>query len=251
MGRLPLLALLFAASPALAQSGATPADPPTITVAGTGKVSTPPDRATISFDVRGEGADATAAATALAARQKALARGLAGLGSQRIDTGSVTLGEVRGKECEAQSYRPQLSTGTCAIAGSIATLQGTLVLADATKAGNAVALLGQLGAANARLNGFGLADSTDAQRRAKAAAVADAQATAAAIAQATGGRLGRIIAVRDMAAGYGPDIVVTARMAVPPPPPPPPPMAAPVQLDVNPRPIETEARLTITYAIDR
>lgn len=244
-----ILAALVLASPA---SGQTPPER-TIQVSGTGTVRTPPDTATLEFWLRGEGATADAATSALAARQKAVIGGLAGLlgrGSE-VTTGPVGVIEVRGPGCEdARGYnaRPRLSEGACAVTGYLATMQGSARTSAIDRAGTAAGLASRLGASDARLQGFTLADPADASRRATAEALRDAQSRAAVIAQGAGVRLGPIVTVSD---GYRGDIVVSGAMmrAAAPPPPPPPEMAPPIALDTRPRPIETRAQVTVSYAI--
>jgi len=96
---------------------------------------------------------------------------------------------------------------------------------------------------------FELANPADAQRRATTAAIADARARAEGLASGAGVKLGSLLSLNDQNAMN--DITVTGasqRAEFAPPPPPP---AAPVEIAVSPRPIETTARVFAQFAIDR
>jgi uncharacterized protein len=243
-------ALALAAVPAAAQQLPAPTER-VIQVSGSGIVRTPPDVATLEFWLRGEGATPDAATQALATRQKAVLDGLARLlGREAVTTGPVTVIEARGPQCEdARGYggRPRLSEGACAVSGYVATMQGGARTGALDRAGTAAGLAARLGANDARLQGFALADPAEAGRRATAAALADAQRQAEAIAAGAKLRLGPIVSVRGGASEYA-DFLVRARgveLNAPAAPPPP----APVALDTKPRPIETRAQVTVSYAI--
>lgn len=242
-----MLGCVIAAPSALAQEGRSR----TIEVTGTGTVQTMPDVAMLDIWLRGEGATADEATSALAAKQKAVAGGLAALlgGDRDLTTGNVTILQVRGDGCaDGQGYdrQPRLSTGTCAIRGYIATMQLALRTHAVTKAATAVGLVSRLGASDARLQGYSLSDPDAAQARARAAAVETARRQAMALASSAGVRLGGVMTVRDQM-GY--DVVVSAQRAAPAAPPPPPPPPPPVEIDAKPRPIDTRAQVYVTYAI--
>ncbi|WP_293968395.1 SIMPL domain-containing protein [Sphingomonas sp.] len=245
---LPCLFLLpLAAAPALAAE-----DPqPRIIVAGTGTASAAPDRVTIAYGVHGEGTTSDEAVSAMVARRKAIETGLGGFTAKAQSRASqVSIAEVRGRDCNRNSYgTPRLSVGECAIIGYTADLTMD-VRTDAVKdAGTIVGLIGRLGGSNPRIERFFLADDTDVRRKATAAALADAKQQAEAIAAGTGVRLGRLLSASNNGSnGPGPydEIMVTAqRVAAPPPPPPPPPIA----VDIMARPIETQVRVQVVYAI--
>lgn len=247
-----VLASVLVASVALPVQAQQPAER-VIQVSGSGSVRTPPDLATLEFWVRGEGADSDAAVRALAARQKAIVDGVGGLLGRgaEVTTGPVTVLEVRGPQCEdTRGYgsKPRLSEGACAVTGYLATVQGAARTSAIDKAATAAGLASRLGASDARLQGYALADTGEAARRAMAAALRDAQARAEAIAAGGTLRLGPIVSVRDGNYGGG-EVIVTASRAGAPPPPPPPPPPEPVALDAKPRPIETRASVVVTYAI--
>lgn len=244
-----LFASLAFAAPAFAQT------PPerVIQVSGTGVARTMPDMANLEFWLRGEGATPDAATRALAAKQKAVVDGLAGLlgSGAEVTTGAVTVIEARGAQCDdARGYgsKPRMSDGPCAVTGFIATVQGGARTGALDRAGTAAGLASRLGASDARLQGFTLADPTEATRRATASALRDARTRAEAIAAGAGVRLGAISSVRDGNFGGG-EVIVSSRAAAAPPPPPPESMSAPVPLDTKPRPIETRAQVTVIYTI--
>lgn len=247
------LMLLAIAAPASAQD--EPAPRATINVVGYGKVTSPPTVASIDYWVAGEGKTPDAASGALAEKQRAVSRGLSGLLGRdaQISGGNVVVIETRSPECKGpNSYgaQPQLSEGACTVTGYIATLQGNIRTSAVTKAGTAVGLAVRLGARDARLQQFLLADEADAQRRAMADALADARRRAEALASGSGAKLGEVVSIRDQNSGMRGELMVTganARMDAPPPPPPPP----PVEIELTPRPIETVAQVYVSYAIAR
>ncbi|MGN6376293.1 MAG: SIMPL domain-containing protein [Sphingomonas sp.] len=250
--------LLFLAGVAVPMASAAQDTPgahvitPTIRVLGTGEVQTPPDVATMRFSVRGERQTPDDATRALVAKQKTIVAGLGDLahGQVEVQTGNVEMNVARAGDCQLNRYGSgaSLSQGPCAIIGYVATLSTTVRLKDIKLVGTAAALAAQRGAEDAAVSGFDLVADTDARRRATAAALADAKQQAEAIASGSGEHLGRLLSVQDEQASGSPppDIRVTALVAVPAPPPPPPP---PPGVTLTPAPIDTSARLIVTYAI--
>ena len=243
-----MLVVTALATPALAQPEI---DPPrrTIQVVGIGKVSTPPDVATIAYSVVGEGSTADAAATSLAAKQSAIRDALQSLLAREtvFSTGTVSMAAVRGPKCASSDYgRVQLSQGECAVAGHVARAQWTVRTAAIASAGTAVALAGRLGSVDARIQSFGLRDDAAARRQAMGAAIGEARERAQSIAAGSGSRLGPLLMIRDQnTASRDDDIVVTANLRAPSPPP----AQAPIVVDVVPTPIETRAQISVVYAI--
>jgi uncharacterized protein len=239
------LALLAFPTAAFAQSNAIVEN--TLQVTGVGKVNTPPDVAEILYWVRGEGKTPDEASNALVATRKAIKAQVASLlsGNANFTDGELIILPVRGSHCDFNA-QPRLSEGDCAITGYFARAQSTLRTADVAKAGTAIGLASRLGASDARLQGFQLADVRPAQRAAMSDAVADANRQATAMASAAGRRLGAIVSMRDQNSGYGELVVTGTRIANLPPPPPPPP---PVEISLSPRPIETDARVDVTYTL--
>lgn len=249
MKRCAAAAMVVLSCPAAASAADDPS--PRIVVGGNGDVLTPPDLATIEYRVVGEGVTSDAAVAAMVAKRTRIAAGLASLDPRLQSRASeVSVAEVRSPDCRRQYGQPQLSTGACAITGYVASLQMSIRTGAVKEAGTAVGLIGRFEGSDPRVNGFELADSSAAQRRSIAAALADARAKAQAVAASSGVVLGRILSVSTT--GYGgvqpDDVIVTASRAAPPAPPPPPP-PPPIAVDLTPRPIPTHAQVTVVYAI--
>ncbi|SEK44579.1 hypothetical protein SAMN05216382_0424 [Sphingomonas palmae] len=241
-------ALLSALLLVQATGGDTPT--PQISVAGTGSVFTPPDVATVTWTVHGEGPTSDAALTQLNATRRAIDGGVRSLTTATPKGGNVSIRAVRSRDCNANSYGPpQLDAGACAIVGYVADLSLELRTDQVSKAGTITGLIGRLGARDPRVSSFALADPRAAQARAMAAALADARTRAETIAQGARVTLGPILYASDSGNRDTPDeIEVTgAAMALPAPPPPPPP---PIDVNVAPAPIETQATARVTYRIN-
>lgn len=221
-----------------------------IRIATTGVDRTTPDIARISFTARGEGQSADEATAAASSALKAIEGALGQLRGARhsMSVGNVTMGQVRDKACNDSTYppRPQLSTGACAIVGRVAEVRATLRLSPAASAGTAAGVIARAGGLNASVETFELSNPAAARKRALASALAQAKEEAEAVAQASGVRLGKVLAINNDSNRAGDDIIVTAhRMPEPPPPPPPP----PVEIGMTPSQITTNAMVTVFYAI--
>lgn len=249
----PLAALLsqptLNAAPTSSQDGAH------VRVLGIGTVKTLPDVASIGFTLRGEGDTAEAAAKALIARKAALNGGIGQIGEVKIleISGKLDIDAARSKECDGGSEdfddKTRLSTGPCAIKGYVATMPITLKLTPPDKAGTMVTQVSRLGATNASIRSFDLAEGGASKQRAVAAAMADGRAQAVAIAAASGQHLGRLLTVEDeltRQADGSDEIIVSAMRA---PPPPAQVMAPPLVIALAPEPIETVARLVLTFEL--
>lgn len=235
------------ATPSTAQVGR--ADAPRIQVVGHGSVRTPPDVATISYTLRGEGRTSDEATRALVARQSATEAVLAG--HAEVRTGKLSISEAREKACDSgedndYDANTRLSTGACAVVGYVATLAVTAKVTPVADAGTLLELVGRVGGIDPRLDDYDLKDARTANAAAVAAAIGDARSQAQAIAAASNVRLGPLLRVEDQrAVGEAPqDIVVTASRNAPPTVAPP-----PIVIALKPEPIETEARLVVEFAI--
>lgn len=235
----------------LVQAGAGDQPPtPQISVTGSGSVFTPPDLAVVSWTIHGEGPTSDAALTQLNATRAAVDGGVRSLTKAAPTGGEVSIRAVRRSECRANSYGPpQLDAGLCAIIGYVADLSLQLRTTDVAKVGTITGLIGRLGARDPRVSSFLLADPRAAQRRAMAAALADARTRAEAIAQGAQVKLGNLLYAADSSRGDTPDEIVVTAAAAPPAPPPPPPPPPPIDVNVAPRPIETQATARVTYRI--
>lgn len=225
--------------------------PPQIVVVGIGTVETPPDVASLTFNVRGEGQTADQATAALVAKRKTIESGLAALDNSKLEihTSDLSILEARDKACDDGSDENQLrlSSGNCAVHGYVAQMSMALRITPPDRAGTALGLASRLGASDARIAGFELRDQAVALRQADAAAVADARARAEGIAASSGVRLGPLLSVedreaRDIAEQTEITVTANARPAAKMLPP-------PIAVDVSPTPIVTEAKLIASYGV--
>ncbi|WP_174298200.1 SIMPL domain-containing protein [Sphingomonas bacterium] len=226
---------------------AGPDDSPHISVAATASVQTPPDRATIEYAVRGEGATSDMAIAALVATRQRIEDTVAILAQPiSIHTGKVTIQEVRDSRCKSDDDSPHLASGACSIVGYTALITATIDTGAVAQVGTMVGLLGRGGAINPRVEDFALSRPHDAERKALAAALANARRKAEAVAEGSGVRLGRLLSVStDPDRSDAQDIVVTAsrRSASPGI------AGAPIIVELTPSPVETRARVSVVYAI--
>jgi uncharacterized protein YggE len=243
MRRLLLAFGLFAAGPALAE----PPPAPVIVITATGEAQSPPDRATVTFTIRGEGATSDEAVKRLSDAETTIKAGSASLlgadGSWRA--ANLLVSEVRSKACDGNMYgRPRLSLGDCAIIGYAATMPATLETSRVKDAATLAGLVARLGGVDARVANFTLHDTTALRGRAIAAAMTNARDEARQIAEGFGGRLGPLLRVED-AQTLRPVMMMSERALAPAPPPPPP----PISVEVSPTPIETTVRLVVTFGL--
>lgn len=253
-----LLACLFSAasSLALAQTAESPTPAPMIMVIGNGRAEAPADFAWLNFNLRGEGATSPEAVTALTTSRgklEASLKALPGRPTLDVRAGTLSIREVRPKACVANYATPNLSTGECAVIGSVATVGFQVKVTPAKQVGDVASLAAQLGASDVNLNGGGLADDQALEDKAMREAIADAQRQARLIGESSGRRLGPILRIQDSQAN--------AINSFPAPPPPPPPqyeareefafpaarLVAP--LSMTPPPIVRNARVTVTYSL--
>jgi len=254
--RLLLVAALACAPASTAFAQAPEPVGPTITVIGNGRAEAPADYAWLSFNLRGEGPNAPEAVTALSTSRGKLEASLAALaGKPTLDVRSSTLSirEVRPKTCNPNNYgAPNLSTGECAVIGSVASVGFQVKVTPAKQVGDVASLAAQLGGSDINVSNGGLIDDQPLEDKAMRSAVADAKRQAQLIAESSGGKLGPLVRIQDSQA------VNIGAFGAPPPPPPPPPargevvvtaskLAAP--LSMAPPPITRTARVTVTYSL--
>ncbi len=221
-----------------------------IEVTGSATVRTAPDLALLTYWLRGEGTTADQATAALVATQKAVEGGLARLlgPATEISTGSVMLVETRDRSCDDSRGQPRLSQGACAPTGYMARIESSVRTSNVDKAGTAVGLAARLGARDARLTGFQLADPASAVKRATQDAIRDARSRADAAAYGASVRLGPLLGISDEARSQE-HLMVSAQSHASAPPPPAPPPPPPIEIGVKPRPIETRATVRLRFAI--
>lgn len=261
MARFGLVSVLSLALPGVAHAQSLPEQPPRgITVVGVATVKTAPDMATISIEIRGEGATADAASSDLATRQRKIGGALATLDPRlRLNTGSVATNEIRKGDCAAlpgdmdillasiETGRDQ-DTGPCRVTGYIASIAATAEFSSVEDAGTAVGLAQREGAASARLAAFRLRDPDAAKRAATAAAMADARAQAQALATGAGVRLGPLVSALSAPDpmdrfGFRAAMQVSQEVIAPMQ------IAPPVVIAVSPEEVETSARIVVVYSL--
>lgn len=248
-----MLVVMIAAALAAAQgAGAAAGDGrPRIVVEGFGLAESPPDRAVLAYDVQGEGRTSDQAVAALVATSSSVEKAIRSIDrSAEISSESVRVQAVRGAECKGESeYDPsfQLSTGDCAIRRYVARQDFSVRTTRVAEAGTMVGIAGRRGASRPRITSFDLSEIRAARGQAIAAALNDARSKAQLIAQASNSRLGPVLAVSLDGARDAATIVVTASRA-------PAPAGerdeeTPIAVNVTPDPVETVARVTVSYAI--
>jgi uncharacterized protein YggE len=231
-------------------SFAQSAEPSQITVVGFGSAERAADWAKVSMDVIGEGKTSIEALQALTALQERLTSrlgSLQGATSMQVETSQLKISEVRGRECNAASYRPAtLSEGPCAIVGYVAQLSMTVKIAPGNRAGDAASLAAELGGRNVALASFGLNETASLTSAATEMAVRNAKAQAAIIAKASGVRLGPILRVQDPSAleidrgpaPARPDIALSGNRFAP-----------IVSVAITVPPVRQNARLSVVFSI--
>ena len=251
-----LLACLLAAASSAAFAQAAEQPPPMITVIGNGRAEAPADFAWLNFNLRGEGAtspEAVAALTNSRGKLEASLKALPGKPALEVRGGTLSIREVRPKACLVNYAGPNLSTGECAVIGSVALVGFQVKVTPAKQVGDVASLAAQLGAADVNVNNGGLGEDQSLEDKAMREAIADAQRQARLIAESSGRHLGPILRIQDSQAN-------AINNLAPPPPPPPPPyeaqdiaafsavrLAAP--LAMTPPPIVRNARITVTYSL--
>lgn len=243
-----LLAALLASVSAIAH--AADDQSPRIVVSANGRSTLPPDRADIAYTVRGEGATSDEAVRQLVSKRDAIERGLATFSPRpEAHATQVNVNDVRGRDCQRYGA-PSLSVGECAIQGYTAELSLSIRTASVKDAGTMVGLIGRLGGTNPRVERFFLSDLGEAQNRATAAALVLARRQAEAVAAGAHVRLGPVLLVSNNGEGEA-RFAETVRtpFVAPPAPPPPPPPPPPIAVTLSPQPIDTEARVTVAFAI--
>lgn len=245
-----MFGLLIAAAVAVAPyaPSAATTGPPRIVVDGSGSVKTAPNLARLSYNVHGEGRTSDEAVSGLVAKAAAIENALRSMDpSLDLHSESVRVETVRGNDCKEDRYdeRAVVSTGACAIQGYVATQDFNVRTFQVAGAGTMVGFAARRGASDPRIRDFDISDTRAAKRQAITAALTEARTKAQAIADASGARLGEIISV-SLDGALGQDIIVTgSRM------PSAPERDEPITITITPEPVETTARVTVTYAIGR
>ena len=245
-----MLSVMLAIAAATQFSPAVEArDIPRIVVQGFGSVKTPPNVAKFAYVARGEGRTNDEAVSALTKKTAEIERALRSIDpSLDLHSDSVSVQTVRGNDCKQDRYEEtvHLSTGTCAIVGYVASQEFDAGTSRVLDAGTFVGLSGRHGATNPRIEAFDLVDEREAKRAAIEAALKDAQAKAEAVAAGSHSRIGGVLAVsldgattEDLINAL-PASVIGLRAAE---------RDEPIPVSINPKPVETTARVTVSYAI--
>ena len=202
----------------------------TITVAGTGVVTSTPDRAAFSFGVQTQGDTASAALSANSAAMRRVIGALraAGVPAADLQTEYVSL-EPRYAEDEDGD-----GDGDGTIVGYVASNAVSAVLRNVARSGAVIDAAVSAGATDVSGPTLFRADEQALAREALTAAVADARGRAETIARAAGVALGRVVAVAE--AGVEPQSAVARS-------------AAPEDAPVEPGTQTVEASVTVTFAL--
>ena len=229
MNRYPLplalttIAVLALLGPLAAVASATA--PRTITVAGTGIVTSVPDEAQFSFGVSTNGQTATAALTANSNKMNKVIAAIKALG---IPAAGIQTAQI--------SLTPNTNQAGTAILDYTATDSVSVSTKHIATAGSIIDAA--VGAGSNLVGGPSLTPS-DQQllgRRALKAAIADARARAAAIAQAANVKLGRVLTVTEVNSTP----IVTEPAAK---------LGVAASTPVEPGTVQTEEDVTVTFGI--
>jgi uncharacterized protein YggE len=221
---IPLLAL--AAAAAVAASPAVAAPSRTITVNGTGIVTTVPDEAQFTFGVSTTAPSAKAALSGNAARMNRLIATLkaAGIAPADIQTAEISL-------------LPNTNENGSKVLSFTASNSVTVKTKQISKAGSIVDAAVGAGANLVSGPSLGPSDQASLQRSALQKAVADARGRALAIAQAAQVKLGRVMTV-DETSSSPVQFAPTAKAA-----------AGAPSTPVEPGSVQVEEDVTVTFAI--
>jgi uncharacterized protein YggE len=223
VGALTVVALVVALD-ALAADARAAAGPRTITVAGTGIVTSVPDQGQFTFGVSATGKSAT---EALAANAKAMTRVIGALKAQGIASADIQTAEIQ--------LSPNTNQTGSTILNYTAVNSVTARVKSLAKAGPIID--GAVGAGANLVSGPVLTASDQSQlsRRALAAAIKDARARAQTIAAAASVRLGRVRSVTELGSSVPLPEASIAKTGV----------STPVQ----PGTIRTEVDVSVTFEI--
>jgi uncharacterized protein YggE len=219
------LAVLLVALAALAAPAAhAAATPRSITVNGSGMVSTTPNQADFTFGVTTNGGTATAA---LSANARLMNRVIAALKAQGVSSADLQTAEV--------SLSPNRNDNGDRILNYTASNSVTARVHPLSKAGPVVDAAVTAGANEISGPSLTSSDAHVLSQRALKVAVVDARSRASAIASAAGVRLGRVLTVSETTSSPIPLEAKAAGIA----------SSTPVEAGT----VQIEADVTVTYAI--
>lgn len=210
-----------------------PLPPNIIVVAGSGSVSTTPDKATVSLGANTEADNAEDALKENAVRIDAVLKALkdAGVEDKDIQTQNMRVDkhyEDRGTPRETITYK--------------ATQELSVVIHDVTKVGAIIDSAVQAGANDVGGIEFGLSDTATAKNAALKAAVANAKAKAGALASAAGATVGPVVRIDensyDVQNSYARYDQATLAMAMP-----------SADTSISPGEVQTEVQVQVTFEL--
>ena len=229
-------------------SSAADAAGPHLVVEGRGTVSRAPDLATIRFTARGEGKTSDEAVKAMVAmREQAGQAARAVAPDSDLKDENMQVVAIHDAACKIDDDNPRLNSGACAIIGYVATLPITLRTHMAQAAGTVTGVIARQTGTEPRIVGYSLANPAALELLALGAAMADARRQADDMARAGQVRLGRVLSISNTQYGGNreDEIVVTGAKQLAPSPV----MAPPVEVSITPAPVETTARVVVSYEI--
>jgi hypothetical protein len=226
-----IFALSVSLAPVWPAGAQDAADPPSMTITGTGEVRVAPDMATLRMGVEAEARLARDAVDAMRADMDTIMAVLQEAGVVAEDVQTTALGlRARREETGATPGRAPR------IAGFVATSQISVVVDDLARLGDLFDAMLAAGANRIEGVSFGLKTPRVAQDAAKRAAMADARATAVLYADGAGVTLGPVLRIFDGASPRPP--MSTARM-----------MAADAAMPIAPGSLNITAQVVVTYGI--
>jgi uncharacterized protein YggE len=202
-----------------------PGGPNTVTVTGTGTVTSQPDEAVLGLGVRTQASDASDALKENATRMTAVMKALQDLGIKAADITTTSV-----------SLYPNYSNDGSSITSYVAENDISVTLHDLSLVGKAID--DAVGAGANVENGvtFQMSDANSGVTDALRQAVADAQTQAAALADAAGAKLGGVVSITE----GGPVSPVPYTFA---------PQASGAVTPVNPGPVQVQVSVTVVWAL--
>lgn len=210
----------------------------------------PPDLATLSFEIEGESASSQTALKELGAKAARVEAALRRIDPElSLTNDRFAVRQIKGASCteDVDEDKLRLSTGSCAVVGYRIAQRFEIKTGHVLDAGTMVGVATREGAREPSVQGLSLADPAAAKARAIALAIKDARSKAAALADGGGVALGPIVSFQ-LDGARNQDVVVTGYRKRPPAP-------ASERDDVpvvfRPEPVATNAEVTATFAIGR
>jgi len=185
-----------AAAPA-ATAPAVSADAPTIVMAGSGEATTVPDQLTFAVEVRKTAASVSTALNQSSRTTRAVLEAVAAQGVERDDVQTTGL--------DIHATYDYSDDGPPVITGYAVSQRMSVLVRSLPDSGDAISAAAGTGGDAIRLHGVKLriGDEAGLLRKAREAAMADAQAKAQQYAEAAGQSLGEVLSVRESLGGGG------------------------------------------------